>query len=66
MPTLIDCFSGSGMASNTASRRPVSTSRVMMMPSITTMPMAAAHDICPASEKATTPFSPSPAASAIG
>ena len=54
------------MAFITASRRPVTTSSVMIRPSSTTMPMAVGHDITAASWKATTALSPSPAAIANG
>ena len=46
MPTLIAVFSCAGMARKTASRKPVSTSNRMRMPSSTTSPMASAHVIC--------------------
>jgi hypothetical protein len=66
IPTLMACLSARGTASKTRSRNPNRTRAVMTTPSTTTMPMAAGHDICAASWKATTPFSPSPAAMAIG
>ena len=66
IPTLMACFRGSGTASNTAWRNPVSTRTVMSSPSITTIPIAAGHDICDASWNATTPLSPRPAARANG
>ena len=66
MPTLMDCLRASGMTFITHSRRPVTTSRVMTMPSSTTMPMAAGQDITAASWKATTALRPRPAAIANG
>ena len=66
IPTLMACLMGRGTASNTARRKPVSTRAVMARPSMTTMPMAAGHDIWEASWKATTVLSPRPAAMANG
>ncbi len=66
MPTAMAFLRAMGTASNTDWRTPVSTRTVIASPSRTTMPMAAGHDICPASWKATTPFSPRPAATASG
>jgi hypothetical protein len=68
MPTLIAILSSRGTARNTASRKPVTTRIRMTRPSSTTMPMASAQ-VMPgsaATEKATTAFRPSPAASASG
>ncbi len=45
IPTEIAILSCFGTARNTASRKPVSTSTVMISPSITTRPMASAHVI---------------------
>ncbi len=64
MPTLIAVLSSTGTALNTASRNPVSTRIRMMMPSITTSPMASAQVTFgrPAMEYATTALRPRPAA----
>jgi hypothetical protein len=66
MPTAMALLSWAGMARNTATRKPVNTSTVMIRPSITTMPIAAGHDIRVATWKATKALSPSPVASANG
>ena len=66
MPTEIATLSWVGMAWKTAVRKPVSTSTRMMMPSMTTRPMASAQVIWLAMEKATNALSPSPVASASG
>ena len=66
MPTPMAYFSCSGTARKTAERKPVRTSSSMMMPSMTTRPMASAQVICGARVKATKPLRPRPAASATG
>src|ERR671912_983085 len=54
------------MARNTATRKPVSTSAVMIRPSSTTRPIASAQDIWDATATARKALSPRPVASAIG
>jgi hypothetical protein len=66
IPTEMAVLSEVGTAWKTAVRKPVSTSTRMMMPSITTRPMASAQVIWLAMAKATNALSPSPAASASG
>ena len=66
IPAAIAFFSGAGMARKTAVRKPVSTSAVMTSPSITTMPIAAGHDIREATWKATKALRPRPVARANG
>ena len=68
MPTLIAVFSWVGTARKTACRKPVSTSSRMMMPSMTTRPMASGHVIpgSLATPNARNALSPSPVASASG
>lgn len=66
IPTLMACLSGCGMACMTASRSPVTTSTQMSRPSRTTSPIASSQLISGAIWKATTAFSPSPAARASG
>ena len=66
MPTPIAVLSCVGTERNTAVRRPVSTRIAMSTPSITTSPIASAQVICGAISNATSAFTPSPAASAIG
>ncbi len=66
MPTPMAYFSGSGTASNTATRKPVSTRMPMMMPSSTTRPMACGQVISGAIVKARKLFRPRPAAIASG
>ena len=67
MPTPIARFRPSGTAFIIASRRPTTTSSVMTRPSMTITPIASAGDMPRAgSEKATTAFSPRPAARANG
>ena len=68
MPTPMARLSDRGMASMIASRKPVSTSAVRMIPSRKTTPMAACQgSLSPAmSWKATAAFNPMPAASASG
>ena len=46
IPAAIAALSSVGTALNTAVRNPVAASTTMMMPSITTRPIAAGHDIC--------------------
>ena len=60
MPTAIAIRSCAGMARNTATRKPVSTSTVITMPSITMRPIASAQDIRVATATARNAFSPSP------
>ena len=69
MPIPIARFRSMGMAFKTASRNPVSTRRVMMIPSATTTPIASAHVRWAGpstSVKATKALRPSPAARAKG
>ena len=66
IPTEMAVFSDVGTAWKTAVRKPVSTSTRMITPSITTSPIASAHDIWLAIANATNAFSPSPAARASG
>ena len=64
MPTLMATFIEFGMALNTAVRKPVMARVQMMMPSMTTRPMASAQvsPCCPTSVTATSVFSPKPVA----
>ena len=66
MPTAIAVFSCGGMASNTARRKPVSTSTVMSRPSSTTRPMISGQDSWVAAKTATIALMPRPVASANG
>jgi hypothetical protein len=68
MPALIACFSTRGIAFMIASRKPVSTSTVMAIPSRKITPMAAGHGSLSVamSWNATTALSPMPEARASG
>ena len=66
IPTPIAYFSCSGTAWNTADLNPVSTKIKISTPSRTTRPIASAQVICGANVKATKPFRPRPAATAMG
>ena len=66
IPTEIAIFNCAGTALNTAVLNPVSTKMVMMMPSITTSPIASAQVIWDAIPTATKVLRPKPVASASG
>ena len=66
IPTEIAILSCGGTALKTAVLKPVSTSTVMIIPSITISPIASAHDIFEAIPTATNVLSPSPVARANG
>ena len=60
MPTAMAVFSCGGMASNTARRKPVSTSTVMSRPSRTTRPMISGQESWVAANTATIALMPRP------
>ena len=64
MPTLMATFMESGMALNTAVRKPETASSTMMMPSMTTNPMASGQvrPCCPTMVTATRVLMPRPVA----
>ena len=66
IPTAIAVFSCGGMASNTARRKPVSTSTVISRPSSTIRPMISGQESWVAAKTATIALMPRPAASANG
>ena len=66
IPTPVAVFSGVGTELNTIARKPVSTTTVMMTPSMTTSPIASAQVIFGAMVYATSALTPSPAARASG
>ncbi len=66
MPAAMADFSSGGIALNTAVRNPVSARTTMMMPSMTTRPIASGHVTCGAMDTASRLLMPRPAASANG
>ena len=66
MPAAIAAFSSEGTARNTAVRNPVTASATMMMPSMTTSPIASAQVTCGAIDTASRLLMPRPAAIANG
>ncbi len=66
IPAAIAAFNSAGTALNTAVRRPVTANTTMMIPSITTSPMASGQLTCGAIVTASRVLMPRPVAIANG